>query len=49
MLQESIRKQGASNLVLSITKVNVTIDMSLAKVYLSIFPYGKAGTLLKEY
>ena len=34
----AIRNQGASNLVLSITKVNVTIDLSLAKVYLSIFP-----------
>tara|TARA_B100001079_G_C16115370_1_gene384644 strand:- start:81 stop:503 length:423 start_codon:yes stop_codon:yes gene_type:complete len=47
MLQESIRNNGASNLVLSITKVNVTIDLSLAKVYLSIFPLEKADTLLK--
>tara|TARA_B100001057_G_scaffold485302_1_gene564805 strand:+ start:1312 stop:1713 length:402 start_codon:yes stop_codon:yes gene_type:complete len=47
MLQESIRNQGASSLVLSITKVNVTIDLSLAKVYLSIFPQDKADTYLK--
>ncbi len=47
MLQEAIRNQGASNLVLSITKVNVTVDLSLAKVYLSIFPQDKAGTYLK--
>ena len=47
MLQEAIRNQGASNLVLSITKVNVTIDLSLAKVYLSIFPKDKAENYLK--
>ena len=39
-------KKGKSN-SLSITKVNVTIDLSLAKVYLSIFPQDKADTCLK--
>lgn len=47
MLQQAIRNQGASNLVLSITKVSVTVDLSLAKVYLSIFPQDKAVTYLK--
>ncbi|MEK9603744.1 MAG: 30S ribosome-binding factor RbfA [Flavobacteriaceae bacterium] len=47
MMQEAIRNQGTSNLVLSITKVNVTVDLSLAKVYLSIFPQNKADTYLK--
>ena len=47
MLQEAIRNQGVSNLVLSITKINVTIDLSLAKVYLSIFPKDKAENYLK--
>ena len=47
MLQEAIRNQGTSNLVLSITKVHVTVDLSLAKVYLSIFPQDKADTYLK--
>ena len=47
MLQEAIRNQGASNLVLSITKVNVTVDLSIAKVYLSIFPQDKAADYLK--
>ena len=47
MLQGAIRNQGAYNLVLSITKVNVTIDMSLAKVYLSIFPHAKADSCLE--
>jgi len=47
MLQEAIRNHGASNLVLSITRINVTIDLSLAKVYLSIFPKDKAENYLK--
>ena len=46
-LQQAIRNQGASNLVLSITKVSVTVDLSLAKVYLSIFPQDKVATYLK--
>ena len=47
MLQEAIRNQGASNIILSITKVNVNIDLSLAKIYLSIFPKDKAENYLK--
>ena len=47
MLLEAIRYPGTSNLVLSITKVHVTVDLSLAKVYLSIFPQDKADTYLK--
>jgi|TARA_A200000113_G_scaffold166409_1_gene151081 ribosome-binding factor A len=47
MLQGAVRKQGVSNLVLSITKVNVTVDLSLAKVYLSIFPKDKGEMHLK--
>ena len=47
MLQEAIRNQGVSNLILSITKVDVTFDLSLAKVYLSIFPKDKAENYLK--
>ena len=47
MLQEEIRNQGVSNLIISVTKVDVTIDLSLAKVYLSIFPKNKAENYLK--
>ena len=47
MLQEEIRNQGVSSLILSITKVDVTFDLSLAKVYLSIFPNDKAENYLK--
>ena len=47
MLQKAIRNQGTSNLVLSITKVKVNIDLSIAKIYLSIFPQEKTNTYLK--
>lgn len=46
ILQGEIRKNGVSNLVISISKVLVTTDLSLAKVYLSIFPSEKGGELL---
>jgi len=46
ILQGEIRKNGVSNLVISISKVLVTTDLSLAKVYLSIFPSEKGAELL---
>ena len=38
LLQEDLRKKGANNIVISITKVSVTVELSLAKIYISIFP-----------
>ena len=38
MLQGSIRSHGVANLMISVTKVQVTADLSIAKIYLSIFP-----------
>ena len=38
LLQGNIRKEGLSNLIISITKVHVTVDLAFAKVFLSIFP-----------
>lgn len=46
ILQGEVRKNGISNLVISISKVNVTSDLSIAKVYLSVFPTDKAGEIL---
>ncbi|MFZ8961234.1 MAG: 30S ribosome-binding factor RbfA [Flavobacteriaceae bacterium] len=42
LLQQAIRQGGGAQLMLSVTKVTVTSDLSLAKVYLSIFPSQKA-------
>mgnify|MGYP001232909607 CR=1 FL=1 len=38
LLQGAIRKESVSNLMISVTKVNVTSDLTSAKIYLSIFP-----------
>jgi len=46
ILQGEIRKNGVSNLVLSVSKVIVTTDLSIAKVYLSVFPSDKGGEIL---
>lgn len=47
LLQGAIRKEGVSNLLVSVTKVNVTVDLSIAKVYLSLFPSKEAGSWLE--
>ncbi|KAF2518364.1 30S ribosome-binding factor RbfA [Flavobacterium salilacus subsp. salilacus] len=46
ILQGEVRKNNISNLIISISKVNVTSDLSIAKVYLSIFPTDKGAELL---
>tara|TARA_B100000242_G_C42988314_1_gene458732 strand:+ start:522 stop:896 length:375 start_codon:yes stop_codon:yes gene_type:complete len=38
LLLESIRSENISNLMISVTKVKVSPDLSSAKVYVSIFP-----------
>jgi ribosome-binding factor A len=47
ILQGEIRKNGISNLIISVSKVNVTSDLSIAKVYLSVFPSEKGSEILK--
>ena len=42
ILQGEVRKNGISNLVISVSKVYVTSDLSVATVHLSIFPQDKA-------
>lgn len=47
MLQGAVRKEGVANLLISVTKVSVTVDLSIAKIYLSLFPPEKAVEVLK--
>ena len=47
ILQGEIRKNAIANLIISVSKVSVTTDLSLAKVYLSIFPSEKGPELLE--
>ena len=46
ILQGEIRKNGISNLIISVSKVVVTSDLSVATVHLSIFPQEKAPETL---
>ena len=47
LLQGAIRKEGVNNLLVSVTKVSVTVDLSVAKIYLSLFPSKEAGKWLE--
>lgn len=47
ILQGEVRKNAISNLVISVSKVNVTSDLSVATVLLSIFPQDKAASTLQ--
>ena len=46
ILQGEIRKNGLTNLVISVSKVSVTTDLGVARVYLSVFPQEKAPEIL---
>ena len=46
ILQGEIRKNGITILIISVSKVNVTSDLSIAKVYLSVFPSEKGKEIL---
>ncbi len=46
ILQGEVRKNNISNLIISVSKVSVTTDLSIASVYLSIFPQEKAPEIL---
>ncbi|OCB77331.1 30S ribosome-binding factor RbfA [Flavobacterium crassostreae] len=47
ILQGEVRKNGVSNLIISVSKVSVTTDLSVATVYLSVFPQEKAQEILE--
>lgn len=46
LLQLAIREGSVKNLLLSVTKVHVTSDLSIAKIYLSIFPVKDAPSYM---
>ena len=47
ILQGEVRKNGLTNLIISVSKVIVTTDLGVARVYLSVFPTDKAKGLLE--
>lgn len=47
VLQRAATQGGMQGVLISVTKVKVAVDLSVAKVYLSIFPGDKAKALIE--
>lgn len=47
ILQRAVQDAGITNLVISVTKVNITVDLSIAKVYISVFPSEKGKEIIE--
>ena len=47
VLQSAATQGGMRGILISVTKVKVTVDLGVAKVYLSIFPNNKGQELLE--
>ncbi|KAA5827495.1 30S ribosome-binding factor RbfA [Algibacter amylolyticus] len=47
VLQRAATEGGMRGVLISVSKVKVTVDLGVAKVYLSIFPNNKAKELLE--
>lgn len=47
-LQKLLRESGQTGIIISVSKVNVSVDLSLAKVHVSVFPSDKANMIVTE-
>ena len=48
VLQNAVSSSALRGTIVSVTKVRVTVDLSLAKVYLSVFPVDKSAIVIDE-
>ncbi len=48
ILQNHLRDSGVTGILISVSKVTVTTDLSIAKAYLSIFPNKNAPEVLAD-
>ena len=48
IIQQELRKVGKTSVIVSVSKVRVTSDFSLAKAYLSVFPNDKAESVMED-
>ncbi|WP_108867768.1 30S ribosome-binding factor RbfA [Aquimarina aquimarini] len=48
VIQLALREAGIQGILVSVTKVSVTTDLSIAKVYMSVFPHIEGENVLKE-
>jgi len=47
VLQNAATQGGMRGVIISVSKVSVTVDLSVAKVYLSIFPNNKGKEIIE--
>jgi ribosome-binding factor A len=47
-LQAMLREAGKASVIISVSKVSVTVDLSLARVYVSVFPSDKGKVIVTE-
>ncbi len=48
VLQSMLREAGQMGIIISVSKVSVTTDLSISKVFVSVFPADKAESIVKE-
>lgn len=48
VLQSMLREAGQLSIIISVSKVTVTTDLSIAKVYVSVFPAEKSVAIVNE-
>lgn len=48
VIQIALREAGVHGILISVTKVTVTTDLSIAKVYMSVFPHLEGEKVLAE-
>ena len=46
--QNKLREAGQSGIIISVSKVSVTTDLSIAKVFVSVFPSANASQITDE-
>lgn len=48
VLQNMLREAGQMGIIISVSKVTVTTDLSISKVFVSVFPAEKAEAIVQE-
>lgn len=48
IIQKELRAAGKNGIIVSVTRVRVTSDFSLAKAYLSVFPKDQAEAVMED-
>ena len=48
VLQNALRDSGHRGIIVSVSKVKVPTDLSIAKVYISVFPNAEGENMLRE-